>query len=1025
VKLRLFLTMVFTFLILSVVFAQSTDKIGPVLQHEIENAATNSTIKIWVYFTDKPADATAKSQALAGLSKRSLQRRAKVMDGDLIDQYDMPLNRQYVEMLKQAGAEIVVESKWLNAVSARITTDMIGSLAQFPFVAKLEKVIGYKRNQPQSANIANSLEPIAGQTKLEYGSSYTQNSQINVPVVHDMGINGSGVLICMLDNNFPLLNHVAFSSMNIVDTWDFINNDSSVDDPGEGTHGNNTLSTVGGYSPGNLIGPAYGASFMLGKTEVEASETQIEEDYWVAGSEWADEAGADIISSSLGYLDWYTWASMDGQTAVTTLGAAIAIRHGVLCVNSAGNEGSGDGTHNTLVAPADGDSVIAVGAVDGSGNRVYFSSVGPTADGRIKPDVAAMGSGVTVSSASNPTGFTTSSGTSFSCPLTSGVAALVLSANPSLTPMQVRDALRNTASQANNPDNLLGWGILDAQAAVFYYTPKIEHEPLPDTEETSSEYTVNVQIESQFPVDPASVTLHWGNDAAMSNTVAMTAVTGGEFSAVISGNGVSQEYFYYVSAANDQGITATLPFDAPGSWFRFYAGPDTVAPQIAHTQLRNQSLQRWPAVVTATVSDNLGIDSAWVEYRVNNGELSTFLLAGVNETYSGTFPVDGATLVAGDLFEYRILATDASSQSNGAVLPEQGYLQFEMLDVLGTILVMDDDAAAKIEKEGKPLYERKTEKVGASADRFRRALEAIGYLVDEVSASGADPNGFDGYDLLISSSGGSTSPVGSETYRAALMEWVLSSGNNKLIIEGGEIGYDALSSPGYADFAAATLHGVDWDSDDAGALQLRAEATYHPIATLPNQLPASISINYSGWGDEDAVAPASDALVVYGTNSYATDAGVLVYDDNANPKSAQIVFLAFNLEAIADTVVANMMAENIVTYLMRSETTPTGTDEHAAIPVQFRVDPNYPNPFNPETNIRFVLPQASRVKLEVINLLGQRVLNFDLGVQKTGTGMFKLRNINLASGIYFYRLKATAIGSGQTFQAIHKMIYRK
>jgi serine protease AprX len=228
---------------------------------------------------------------------------------------------------------------------------------------------------------------------------------------------------------------------------------------------------LGGFEEGQLIGPAYAAGFILAKTENTFSETPVEEDNWAAAAEWAEALGADVISTSLGYLEYdspftsYSFADMNGETAISTRAANLAASLGVVVVASAGNSGF-DAAHNTLGAPADGRGVIAAGAVDPLGTRAFFSSVGPTADGRIKPDVAAQGVSVKVASPTSPSLYGLAAGTSFSCPLTAGVAALVIQAHPEYTPQQVADALRTTAGQASRPDNLLGYGIVNAAAAV-------------------------------------------------------------------------------------------------------------------------------------------------------------------------------------------------------------------------------------------------------------------------------------------------------------------------------------------------------------------------------------------------------------------------------------------------------------------------------------------------------------------------------------------------------------------------------
>jgi len=446
-------------------------KVSGRLNKQIDAGAKNITV--WIYFADKGISLDKiNSGTITSISQRALKRREKVIkDSELYNKYDLPVYEPYVNRIEQYLQKRRIESRWLNAVSAEVKMSDIKKIAAFPFVQKIDMINAYKRKESLPETDSASLKKTNANLVGDSLAYLVQIQQIKADKMHEKGTYGQGVLICMLDDGYRLYrSHEVFDSLDVVKTWDFINSDSTVDDTdysSEGFHGSMTLSTIGGYSPGKLIGTAYKASFMLGKTEIDSAEWPIEEDYWVAGLEWADAEGADIVSSSLGYIDWYTWQDMDGQTPVTTQATIIAEQKGLLVVNSAGNEGTCD-TCNTLIAPADGEFVLTVGAVTSSGYRSSFSSIGPTYDGRIKPDVMAMGTAVTVASYSNTQGYGLANGTSFSCPLTAGAAALLLSANSGVTPAQIRMAMRLTAGNASNPDRYMGWGIINTDFADYY-----------------------------------------------------------------------------------------------------------------------------------------------------------------------------------------------------------------------------------------------------------------------------------------------------------------------------------------------------------------------------------------------------------------------------------------------------------------------------------------------------------------------------------------------------------------------------
>ena len=476
---------IFVILFAGILFAQSSvEKFSPQLNVVLEKSNPSEELMVWVFFNDKGSETENYFQKPSTVvSEKSLIRRAKVLSVDeIISQRDLPVNQNYISQLQAAGFKLKQKSKWFNGVSGWIRSSDLSQIAMLPFVKQMDIVYRFRSDKfeedviDESAKESNpNFSKPQGTYSFNYGQSLTQLNIISVPQVHDLGYTGDGITICMLDAGFDLWStHQVFSTMNVIATWDFVNGDPDVEDGsdmGSGSHGTSTLSLIGGFYEGQLIGPAFNADYVLAKTENTDSETPIEEDNWIAALEWADSIGVDITSTSLGYLDFdppypsYTWEDMDGNTARITNGADYAASLGIFVVNSAGNNGYD--VHNTLGAPADGDSVMAIGSVSSGGNRSSFSSVGPTADGRIKPDLMAMGSANYVACNGSNTCYSSwGSGTSWSCPMAAGAAALLLEADPSLTPMQLAELLKNTASQSTNPDNLNGWGIVNTYSAL-------------------------------------------------------------------------------------------------------------------------------------------------------------------------------------------------------------------------------------------------------------------------------------------------------------------------------------------------------------------------------------------------------------------------------------------------------------------------------------------------------------------------------------------------------------------------------
>lgn len=466
-----------TFAIGSLVSPKDNPVISPRFFDLLENQRPDQKVKIWVFFTDKGIFSEEKyrqieKKALSSLTSQALNRRTKVLPGK-VDFKDFEVCLSYIKEIQDLGARLRRTSRWLNAASFEVTASQVEKIASLAWVRLIRPVLAYKRKPETVENPPPLVKIMTKPFALDYGSSYDQLQQINLPAVHNLGYKGQGILICMMDTGFRKDHQAfrkAFEEGRVWAEHDFINNDSNTqnepgDPAGQHNHGTFTWSTLGGAYDGQLYGPAYMANFILAKTENIASETPIEEDNWVAGMEWADSIGAFVISSSLGYIDWYTYSDLDGNTAVTTVAADIAAQRGIVVCNAMGNEGSASGS---LIAPADADSILSCGAVRSDGILASFSSRGPTYDGRIKPEVLARGVSTYCAVASDTNLYGWVSGTSLSTPLIGGCAAVLLSAHPDWTPMKVREALMMTADNASNPNNDRGWGIVDLLAALNY-----------------------------------------------------------------------------------------------------------------------------------------------------------------------------------------------------------------------------------------------------------------------------------------------------------------------------------------------------------------------------------------------------------------------------------------------------------------------------------------------------------------------------------------------------------------------------
>ncbi|MFA5403447.1 MAG: S8 family serine peptidase [Ignavibacteria bacterium] len=492
--------------------------------------------KYWIIFKDKgkysyedkiTKGSEAYNTGLATLTDRAIQRRLKVLpEEELIDFGDLPLEENYIQEIEKLGIELIAKSKWFNGVSAYLTIEQLERIKKLDFVSQIRLV-----NKLIKQDIV-SLAPIECgdyyenqifrfvdvKNILNYGKSFDQMNQLDVPKVHNLGITGKGVLVASLDDGFDWRNHEALKDLKVIAEYDFINKDEFTyneanqkyeDSYEQSGHGTGTFSTMAGYKEGKLIGPAFNSEFILAKTEYSSSETPMEEDFWLEAVEWVEGKGVDIITTSLIYKEFdkpyttnsYKYEDYDGKTAISTLAATRCAHLGIVVLAAIGNYSQT--AIPSLGSPADGDTIITVGAVLSDGNIASFSSNGPTSDGRTKPDVLAMGVNVYIASKERTNAYEFSNGTSFSTPITAGVCALILSAHPELTPLQVREALRLTANNSSTPNNIMGWGIINAYNALLYYGMAWSNEAIVNIE--SDNIKVSISLASKYLIEGVKI----------------------------------------------------------------------------------------------------------------------------------------------------------------------------------------------------------------------------------------------------------------------------------------------------------------------------------------------------------------------------------------------------------------------------------------------------------------------------------------------------------------------------------------
>ena len=434
-------------------------------------SAQQDTLKYRISLKDKAATEYSLKKPEKYLSAKAIERRRK--QNLPIDSTDLPVCRKYIDEIRKQGVKIVVTGKWDNFVTVSCNdTTLIDRIAALPFVLSTEKVwISPGAGKPSMATERDSVlnQPTIHPDSI-YGRAITQIQMSNGDKLHEAGFKGQGMTIAVIDAGFHNVDKItAMQNIRILGTKDFVNQQADIF--AESSHGMSVLSCIGMNRPDIMTGTAPEASFWLLRSEDEYSEHLVEQDYWSAAVEFADRVGVDVINTSLGYYSFddksknYKYRDLDGRHALMSRQASHIADKGMILVCSAGN--SGAGSWKKITPPGDADNVLTVGAIDKRAVLATFSSVGNTADHRVKPDVVAVGVGSDVIRTDGNQG--RANGTSFSSPIMCGMVTCLWQACPTLTAKEVIELVRRSGDRAGFPDNIYGYGVPDMWKAYNDY----------------------------------------------------------------------------------------------------------------------------------------------------------------------------------------------------------------------------------------------------------------------------------------------------------------------------------------------------------------------------------------------------------------------------------------------------------------------------------------------------------------------------------------------------------------------------
>lgn len=427
----------------------------------------------WVGFPDKNNNTFSTQTPEQFLSHKAIQRRQNQQIA--ITEEDLPVSQQYLDSINKSGSEILYALKWLNGVVIKPTPSQLEAIRKINLSLSIISI--YEVTPTNSTSTLSGVNEIKKTKKAEFNQSYYGNgydaiSNVSGIFLHQKGFMGQGMLIAIIDDGFYHANRIsefddAFSKGRVIATKDFVNPASNIFS--EDSHGTHVFSVIGANTPTRMVGIAPEANFVLLRSENFDTEQLVEEYNLAAAAEFADSIGADIINTSLGYTTFdipsqdHTYADMTGYKTPAAIACSIAAKKGMLVVCSAGNEGNK--TWKYISTPADAKEIITVGAVNFDSTLTAFSSIGPSADGRIKPEIIALGSGVGIISDAGT--LIHGDGTSYASPIIAGMAACLWQAFPSLTAKKIREAIITTATQNADPTDSRGFGIPNARLAYY------------------------------------------------------------------------------------------------------------------------------------------------------------------------------------------------------------------------------------------------------------------------------------------------------------------------------------------------------------------------------------------------------------------------------------------------------------------------------------------------------------------------------------------------------------------------------